>query len=483
MNKDNNLGRLMILLLITTFVCLAMYWLPDTVLGYKLRKVDLLADIRVKNNTTTLDSLRAMLAEPDSLVIDSVIAIKDSLKDITVPDSQLILLRDSLYRVMQTSWGKNDSLGVRIEDFSAGHTGLSRFFSALDRVKSQNRAVRVAFMGDSFIEGDIIVADLRAGLQKKFGGAGVGFVPIASNVAQFRPTITHRFSGWETYSMLSHKTENYTLPGMVFIPEEGASVFYKMENRYSNLQSVPSARLIYEQNNETSVEIVRGATDTMFVQLPFTQTITQYTIPDTITELSLRFTHTAGFRALGVAMEDTSGVVVDNFSLRGTSGMNLESLNLARCEQLNKIRPYDLIVLQYGLNVANEEVLQYGWYRQRMLQVIAHLKNCFPQADIILLGVSDRSHQEGGEFVTMPAVLALLHAQRQTAKQSGVPFWNVFAAMGGENSMVQYVNNNWASKDYTHLGFRGGKEIATSFLKAILLEKQFYDEAEKTTTR
>lgn len=483
MNKDNNLGRLMILLLITIFVCLAMYWLPDTVFGYKLRKVDLLADIRVKNNSTTLDSLRARLAEADSLVTDSVVTVKDSLKDIAIVDSQLIVLRDSLYRVMQTTWGNNDSSGVRIEDFSAGHTGLRRFFSALDRVKSLNRAVRVAFMGDSFIEGDIIVADLRAGLQKKFGGAGVGFVPLASNVAQFRPTITHRFSDWKTYSMLSDKTEEYTLPGMVFVPEEGASVFYKMENRYTNLQSVPCARLIYEQNNGTSVEIVRNATDTTTVKLPSSQSIMQYTIPDTVTELSFRFTQTNGFRALGVAMEDTTGVVVDNFSLRGTSGMNLESLNRARCEQLNKIRPYDLIVLQYGLNVVSEDVLQYGWYRQRMLQVIAHLQNCFPQADIILLGVSDRSYQEEGEFVTMPAVLALLHAQRQTAKQAGIPFWNVFAAMGGENSMVRYVNNNWASKDYTHLGFRGGREIATSFLNAILLEKQFYDEAEKTTTR
>ena len=44
---------------------------------------------------------------------------------------------------------------------------------------------------------------------------------------------------------------------------------------------------------------------------------------------------------------------------------------------------------------------------------------------------------------------------------------------------IRFVENNWASKDYTHLSFRGGKEIASALLKAILLEKEFYDEADK----
>ena len=96
-----------------------------------------------------------------------------------------------------------------------------------------------------------------------------------------------------------------------------------------------------------------------------------------------------------------------------------------------------------------------------------------------MMGVSDRSCQVYGTYETMPAVLALLHAQRQAARRSGIAFWNVFGAMGGENSMVRYVENNWASKDYTHLSFRGGKEIANALLDALMLEKAFYDEAEK----
>jgi lysophospholipase L1-like esterase len=172
-------------------------------------------------------------------------------------------------------------------------------------------------------------------------------------------------------------------------------------------------------------------------------------------------------------------VVVDNYSLRGSSGVNLEALDSTLCVQLRDIRAYDLIVLQYGLNVANVESLHYGWYRKRMVEVINRLHRLFPDANVLLLGVSDRSYQEAGTYATMPAVLALMHEQRKAAKQTKITFWNIFQAMGGENSMVKYVKNNWASKDYTHLSFRGGREVSKLLLNAILLEKQFYDKVEE----
>lgn len=485
MNTINYLGRTFYVVLITIAVCLLMYYLPDKVFGYTLRKVDLLADIRVKDNSAVMDSLRAQLALPDSSdlpAVDSTALLPaetDTIRLRNEADS-IKAVRDSLYKVIQASWKEGDSIGTNIEDFSQDHTALYRFFTSLGKRETLKRPVRIAFLGDSFIEGDILVADFRAGMQKKFGGRGVGFVPVASHVAQYRPTVEHTFSSWKTHSLLTDKTREFTLPGLLFEPEkEEASVYYKTVARYPNLQPVSRISLIYQRNDATSIQLVCNATDTIRELLPSTQTITQYVREGEFTEAGFTFKQAAGFTALGVALEDPAGVVVDNFSLRGNSGMNLLQLNKERCEQLEKIRPYDLIVLQYGLNVVSDEVLQYGWYKQRMVEVVEHLKVCFPHTDILLLGVSDRSHQEDGDYATMPAVLALLHTQRQIAKQTGIAFWNVFAAMGGENSMVRYVGNNWASKDYTHLSFRGGKEIASSLLHAILLEKEFYDQADK----
>lgn len=54
--------------------------------------------------------------------------------------------------------------------------------------------IRIAYIGDSMIEGDQITKKLRELLQAIFGGNGVGFVPVTSNVANFRSTISYEFS-------------------------------------------------------------------------------------------------------------------------------------------------------------------------------------------------------------------------------------------------------------------------------------------------
>ena len=61
---------------------------------------------------------------------------------------------------------------VAIEDYTPGGTGISRLRDAFSQ--SRERCVRVAFVGDSYIEGDIFTQDVRSQLQDIYGGAGVG---------------------------------------------------------------------------------------------------------------------------------------------------------------------------------------------------------------------------------------------------------------------------------------------------------------------
>lgn len=479
MGNDNKLGRVLALLLLATLMSFSLYLLPDNILGFNVKRVDLLSDFKVKINELSLDSLKYSIEMSDTVEVDSV-ALRDSIMRSSGIDSMALALRDSLYRAVYAVEGA-DSLGTHIEDYSIGHIGLKRFFAALKNNREMNRPVRVAFLGDSFIEGDIVVADFRSALQAEFGGRGVGFVPVTSVAAQFRPTLEQDSEGWTTWSMLNDQEHSYTLPGMLFGPEdEMPTINVKTTDRYPGLEAFSSLKVIYERNsNSEMVLTTNGSTDTSIITLPVTSGITQYELEGEFTEANMMFRGDSLLRLLGVAMEDNSGIVVDNFSLRGNSGMILDRLDSIRCHELGNIRPYDLIVLQYGLNIVTDSVMSYGWYGNRMVNAISHLKRCFPESDILMLGVSDRSRQVDGEFETMPAVLALLHAQRRAAKRAGVTFWNTFGAMGGENSMVGFVERNWASKDYTHLSFRGGREIANALLKALLSEKEFYDEAEK----
>ena len=48
-----------------------------------------------------------------------------------------------------------------------------------DTLLNARRPVRIAFFGDSFVEGDILTADLREKLQLAYGGGGTGFAPTS----------------------------------------------------------------------------------------------------------------------------------------------------------------------------------------------------------------------------------------------------------------------------------------------------------------
>jgi hypothetical protein len=478
MSDKNYFHRLFIILFVSLVACIGMYWLPDEVSGFSLKKVDMLSDLRVQTAKVSLQAPNLEMDAGDVLTTDSLSAPDSAL--VRGLNAEQLMERDSLYR-LAASGIEADKAPVRIEDFSIGRTGLKHFFAMLNRIHTLDRPVRIAFLGDSFIEGDIILADFRAKMQARFGGAGVGFVPVSSRVEQHRPTINQRSKGWNTRTIISNKEYKYMLSGQLFeTADNEATIAFKTADTYSGLNKASSLKFIYARNEHTEMRLICNTSkDTIDNILPSTETISQYEMQGVFTDGILHFRNVQGLQALGVVYEDDAGVVVDNFSLRGNSGIHMDALDEHSCAALHQIRPYDLIIMQYGLNVTSEEMQYYGWYRDRMVAVIEHMRQCFPETDILLLGVSDRSYNNEGSYQTMPAVVSLLRAQVQAAQQTGIPFWSVFDAMGGVNAMVRYVDWRWASKDYTHLSFRGGREIATLLFKALMLEKELYDEMEK----
>ena len=490
--KTNYSIRFAIILTIAIVINLAFYWLPDSIFGLSVKKVDLLSDIRTYPETDINDLLALLVDEDDEdeAAENQEATNNDSNStqntdtsqntditgntDATQSADKVVRQGNDIYEDEKNS--TSYTVNKEIEDFSYESTGMDRFFSALNNVDNLGRPVRIAFVGDSFIEGDIVVADFRAKMQERFGGKGVGFIPIESNVSQFRTTVKQSAKGWKTYSIIKNRNRNYVISGMEFEPAtDDASVSIQTSTLFPGLEEVPSLKFIYSKNEKTSI-ILKSDTDTALYELPPTVNVTQYEMKSRFKKGTLQLKDSRGLNAIGMAIEDNRGVIVDNLALRGNSGIIMSDLNSKNCRELQHVRPYDLIILQYGLNVASDSVRDYGWYRNSMVPVVEHIQNCFPGADILILGVSDRSRKEGNDYSTMPAILALLRAQRQTAIKAEVTFWSTFAGMGGHNSMLKYVDYNWASKDYTHLSFRGGREVANALFEAIINKKQIYDE-------
>jgi lysophospholipase L1-like esterase len=179
----------------------------------------------------------------------------------------------------------------------------------------------------------------------------------------------------------------------------------------------------------------------------------------------------------GASFEQGPGIYVDNFSLRGNSGLTLNAIDPDMYREFNRYRKYKLIILQFGLNLIVEKSLNYTAYTNRMIRVVNQLKKLFPDCSFLLLSVSDRSSNVNGDFQTMSAIPAMRNAQRLIAKETGIAFWDMYQAMGGENSMVKFVQAKpaLAAKDYTHLTFKGGRKLAGALVKSLLFEKEKYE--------
>ena len=465
-------GRLLTFLFGVIGVCFCMYMLPLQWGKHTIRRVDLLSELRKDKPNILMDSLQTILKE-DTLVEKVVVKVDSTI------DLRRLQQRDSILKALYKHIPSADSTGKTIEDNTLGRIGLKRFFAAIDDIPHRNRPLYIAFLGDSFTEGDILVGSFRNAMQRQFGGRGVGFVPITTPSAQYRPTTKQQAHGWKTHTILRNSGKHrFTLPAMLFEADSTDNHFaLKLTERFNRDDSVSSFKLLYERNLSSSVHLIADERDTIETRLPKGNTIQCFERKGEVSKMEMHFTQTDSLRLLGVAMEDNSGIVVDNFAMRGSSGYIMSGVDSTRCAELNAIRPYDLIVLQYGLNVVTDSILNYNWYSTRMVKTIQHLQHCFPQADILMLGVSDRGQQENGAIHTMPAVLSMLHAQRNAARKAGVPFWNTFGAMGGENSIARFAEKGWASKDFTHISYRGGSELSKALVKALMDEKELHDQS------
>jgi lysophospholipase L1-like esterase len=434
---------------------LVLSWIPQFSIGkWTFKAMDPLAAIRPE----LPDSLSDYDTAITSGIEDSIVAIQDS-------------IAQEIQEVCPPGI-------ICIEDYSGDDTALRKFFGALSRTEKTKRNLRIAFYGDSFIEGDVFCGSFRDSLQSIFGGEGVGYVPITSDVAGFRNTIKHSFEGWKAVSLINKKDSTLEVgpSGYCFVPQEGNKVVYKA-SRQRYLRTFNTINLYYKSLKETTLHYTLDTTHAS-VTLPASSRLKEWKHKGSnLKSVKFEFDPFDSLYLYGASFENGEGINVDNFSLRGNSGMNLAGIADAMYKDFNKFRNYKLVILQFGLNIVVEDSLNYKAYSKRMVKVIEELKKNFPEASFLLLSVSDRSSNTSGEFKTMNAIPAMRNTQRQIAQKTGIAFWDMYEAMGGENSMVKFSEGKppLAAKDYTHLNFKGGRILAGRLVKSLLFEKEKYE--------
>lgn len=450
--KKDYLNDVFKMLLWTLLFLVLFSFIPEIKIGsFTSRKVDMLSDIRLVKPRPRPE-LQNQIAVADTIIPDTVVVKKDT-----------VVIRKDPERV-------HDGI-VLFEDYSDDESGLSHLCNAMDN--SENRPVRIAFLGDSFIEADILTQNIREELQGRFGGRGVGYVPMTSMTAGFRRTVIHQFSRWSTVSVVNHTKpdkSSLSIAGQYFTAEDGASATFKGTSALKSLDVFGSAKFLFVNRENTEIKLTVNKEEPR-IYTPFPADSLQcIEVEGEISSLNIKLSRPSGFTAFGVYLNDKTGICVDNYSLRGTSGTNLAQVNLLLSHEMSQYVNYDLIVLEYGQNVVSRDVYNYNSYAERMIKVVRHLKECYPESDILIMGVGDRSKRGTRGFETMPEIYEMIDAQRKVAQETKSVFWDTFTAMGGENSMLSYVEHKpvWANKDYTHITHAGGRPIAAKFVEALL---------------
>jgi len=363
--------------------------------------------------------------------------------------------------------------GVTSPEGLKGNTiQMNHFYNALKQAKTKK--IRIAHFGDSVIEGDLITNDIRLTLQNKFGGEGIGMVACTSDDIRFRVTVKHTFSDdWKTYSVFGGSHGNITLGvnGTVSLPSSGSWIKLESSGIPGAFKSISKVYVYYSDAKKSSVKYSLNNAADKSVPLETGTGLKQLVI-DAQGAKSIKLTATLQEQAkfYGISIESGNGILIDNFPLRGNSGISIRDIPLETMKDFNKYLDYKLIILQFGLNMITSGQINYEWYEKEMVKVVAQLKAAFPETSILLVSVGDKGIKKGSRITTDPNIKKLLQVQKNICESSGITFWNLFESMGGENSMVEWVNSKppLAMKDYTHFNNEGARKIGRMFSEVIL---------------
>lgn len=484
MKLKNSTLRAWFLTLFVTMGIIGAGFIPAAeIFGITLQPVDILSDIKEPSEGAVeyeadierLEMELAALAEvSDTIAIDTLpelppvryewFADKRASYERRVPTIEL-LKPDTTHRI------------IAIEDFDTLST--TRFERLVEKLAS-GEDVRIAFMGDSFVEGDILTSDLRSELQQSFGGRGVDFVPCDIPFATARRSVKRSASGWSSYSVMKPKSAPESLRDLFFISgyisegKAGAKVRWQSTNIFPTIDSCSRARILLVSRDTSRVVVTLNDTLSHEVEIAGDERLREIYIEAPYKSLSMRVAE-GKVVCYGASLEGDGGVAVDNFSVRSNNGHAIFGTGAQINRQAHDMLSYDLVVLQYGLNIMMPGQRNFSKYRDQLRDMIAYTERCFPNAAILVLGVSDRwiKDEETGRFKPIGSVDALTRHQRAAADSSRVAFWNTSEAMADLGGMPAFVRNGWAAGDYTHLNYAGGRRIAESLARSI--RKAVYD--------
>ena len=442
-----------------------LYFVVGSVIIYLLLSLIAVSfDVRWKpfNNVNLVSSLFENNQKPKPA---TAVPVKDSVVTTSVKINDKPVRDFNLYNQphLITNFN-NDTSQSSLKDF---------FRKIYDMRHGNKRKIRIAYFGDSMIEGDLLTQTFRKLLQEEFGGYGVGFVPITSPISKFRSTAYSDFSnGWEDQNFkTSANSKNLFFSGHLFY---GNNDWAEMRDQtLADTAGILEKSLLCGYSKAPATIKYYNALFAFSAKEKFNRIVlandkrrnVKISVSDSLLPI------------YGITFESPAGIIVDNFPFRGITGIELDKIDGGLLKAISENNPYDLFIFEYGVNLLFRPYdTNFYWYGNVMSSVIKKVKKYFPGADILLISTADRAFRYDGEYKSAIGIDSLVNVQANTAFENGTSFYNTFETMGGNNSIIEWANANpsMARSDYVHPNARGTDTLATYLFQSMMNDYRKY---------
>lgn len=385
----------------------------------------------------------------------------------------------------------------QIQELEYNEKGKALLFNFFSKIKKSNKVSHILHYGDSQIEGDRITSYFRNKLQKYYGGTGNGLVQAYKLAESFSikqniigewhrynifgrrdSTVTHRAYG-ALGTFCRFAPTNAVETGNIYESEilfERSNIAYQKDRYYTKM------KLFYGNSKEPVLaEISVDGKPASFEKLKTGKSVKVKTwhFKKSPKSLRIKFTGSDSPDIYGISFEGNRGLVVDNIPMRGASGTDFTKINYSNFKSMFNKLNVKMVILEYGGNVVpfietSKGVKNYGRMFGAQLRLFKKLNPTIP---IIVIGPADMSQKVDGEFVTYPYIEELIDEMKAQTFKAGYIYWDMYRAMGGKNSMPEWVSYRpaLAAGDYIHFTTRGAKIIAEKFYEAVIKIQNEYD--------
>ena len=331
---------------------------------------------------------------------------------------------------------------------------LRRFYASLN--ESDQHMIRVLHYGDSQIEEDRMTQQIREALQARFGGKGVGLMPLAQTI----PSLTVRQSLYLNgrFANPSISMQRY----MVYGPKS----MQRTDGLYGIMGQMAVMNDSLAKGSENVRVICKPAVQSALYEhwRVLADSSVHYTIHGDTMDLTGRG------NVYGLSQESTTGVIVDNLPMRGCLGLvftKMDSTQLATTYRDLNVR---LIIMQYGGNAIpfNRNPGTISSIVRGLREQVRHLQACAPNADILFIGPSDMLTQTDGEWHTYPMVPYMDRLLRKMALEENIAYFSLYRWMGGAGSMLRWQEVGLAGSDGVHFNRAGARKAGNAVANWIL---------------